>query len=94
MNAIPNTHINGDGTMLEALRAESGLGVSRQCGVIRGLRMMSGTGCRGRRCNGARSDFHGLSTGAGDVACLTAAFMRQVGIFGLHPVLERTPWFI
>ena len=30
----------------------------------------------------------------GDVACLTAAFMRQEGSFGLHPVLERTPWFI
>ena len=31
---------------------------------------------------------------AGDVAYLTAAFMRQEGGFGLHPVLERTPWFI
>ena len=31
---------------------------------------------------------------AGDVAYLTAAFMRQEGSFGLHPVLERTPWFI
>ena len=31
---------------------------------------------------------------AGDVAYLTAAFMRQNGSFGLHPVLERTPWFI
>ena len=31
---------------------------------------------------------------AGDVACLTAAFMRQEGSFGLHPGLERTPWLI
>ncbi len=31
---------------------------------------------------------------AGAVAYLTAAFMRQEGSFGLHPVLERTPWFI
>ena len=31
---------------------------------------------------------------AGDVAYLTAAFMRQNGSFRLHPVLERTPWFI
>ena len=31
---------------------------------------------------------------AGDVAYLTAAFMRQEGSFRLHPVLERTPWFI
>ena len=31
---------------------------------------------------------------AGDVAYLTAAFMRQDGSFRLHPVLERTPWFI
>jgi len=31
---------------------------------------------------------------AGDVAYLTAAFMRQGGSFRLHPVLERTPWFI
>ena len=31
---------------------------------------------------------------AGDVAYLTAAFMRQEGNFRLHPVLERTPWFI
>ena len=30
---------------------------------------------------------------AGDVAYLTAAFMRQEGSFRLHPVLERTPWF-
>ena len=31
---------------------------------------------------------------AGDVAYLAAAFMRQSGNFKLHPVLERTPWFI
>ena len=31
---------------------------------------------------------------AGDVAYLTAAFMRQERSFRLHPVLERTPWFI
>lgn len=32
---------------------------------------------------------------AGDIAYLTAAFMRQrEGPFRLHPVLERTPWFI
>ena len=31
---------------------------------------------------------------AGGVAYLTAAFMRQEGSFRLHPVLERTPWFI
>jgi hypothetical protein len=31
---------------------------------------------------------------AGDVAYLTAAFLRQGGTFCLHPVLERTPWFI
>jgi hypothetical protein len=31
---------------------------------------------------------------AGDIAYLTAAFMRQGGEFKLHPVLERTPWFI
>ncbi len=31
---------------------------------------------------------------AGDIAYLTAAFMRQSGMFRLHPVLERTPWFI
>ena len=30
----------------------------------------------------------------GDVAYLTAAFMRQEGSFGLQPVLERTLWFI
>lgn len=31
---------------------------------------------------------------AGDIAYLTAAFMRQEVDFKLHPVLERTPWFI
>jgi hypothetical protein len=32
---------------------------------------------------------------AGDIAYLTAAFLRQSGAsFRLHPVLERTPWFI
>jgi argonaute-like protein implicated in RNA metabolism and viral defense len=32
---------------------------------------------------------------AGDIAYLTAAFMRQGGpAFRLHPVLERTPWFL
>ncbi len=31
---------------------------------------------------------------AGDIAYLTAAFMRQGGAFNLHPALERTPWFI
>lgn len=31
---------------------------------------------------------------AGDIAYLTDAFMRQEGEFRLHPVLERTPWFI
>ena len=32
---------------------------------------------------------------AGDIAYLTAAFLRQEGTpFRLHPVLERTPWFI
>lgn len=31
---------------------------------------------------------------AGDIAYLTDAFMRQDGQFRLHPVLERTPWFI
>ena len=34
-------------------------------GVIPGLRMVSGNLCLGRRRNGARSDFQGLSTGAG-----------------------------
>lgn len=31
---------------------------------------------------------------AGDIAYLTAAFMRQGNNFTLHPALERTPWFI
>ncbi len=31
---------------------------------------------------------------AGDIAYLTAAFLRQKEDFHLHPVLERTPWFI
>ena len=32
---------------------------------------------------------------AGDIAYLTAAFLRQGGpAFQLHPVLERTPWFL
>jgi hypothetical protein len=31
---------------------------------------------------------------AGDIAYLTAAFLRQDGTFNLHPVLEETPWFI
>ncbi len=31
---------------------------------------------------------------AGDIAYLTAAFLRQGGVFRLHPALERTPWFI
>ena len=31
---------------------------------------------------------------AGDIAYLTSAFLRQSGGFVLHPVLERTPWFI
>ncbi len=32
---------------------------------------------------------------AGDIAYLTSAFLRQDGYsFKLHPVLERTPWFI
>jgi predicted HTH transcriptional regulator len=31
---------------------------------------------------------------AGDIAYLTAAFLRQGGPFQLHQVLERTPWFI
>ena len=31
---------------------------------------------------------------AGGVAGLTAAFMRREGSFGLHPVLEPTPWYI
>lgn len=31
---------------------------------------------------------------AGDIAYLTAAFLRQHEPFQLHPVLERTPWFV
>lgn len=31
---------------------------------------------------------------AGDIAYLTAAFMRQGKPFNLHPILEQTPWFI
>ena len=31
---------------------------------------------------------------AGDIAYLTAAFLRQKSDFRLHPVLENTPWFI
>ena len=31
---------------------------------------------------------------AGDIAYLTAAFLRQSEPFKLHPVLEKTPWFI
>lgn len=31
---------------------------------------------------------------AGDIAYLTAAFLRQSSPFDLHPALERTPWFI
>jgi len=31
---------------------------------------------------------------AGDIAYLTAAFLRQGNDFKLHPVLEKTPWFI
>jgi predicted HTH transcriptional regulator len=31
---------------------------------------------------------------AGDIAYLTAAFLRQKEPFQLHPVLESTPWFI
>jgi len=31
---------------------------------------------------------------AGDIAYLTAAFMRQGKPFTLHPTLERTPWFL
>lgn len=31
---------------------------------------------------------------AGDIAYLTAAFLRQSQPFTLHPVLEKTPWFI
>ncbi len=31
---------------------------------------------------------------AGDIAYLTAAFLRQDDKFKLHSVLEPTPWFI
>lgn len=31
---------------------------------------------------------------AGNIAYLTAAFIRQSEPFSLHPVLEKTPWFI
>ncbi|ASC71902.1 hypothetical protein XM38_028560 [Halomicronema hongdechloris C2206] len=31
---------------------------------------------------------------AGNIAYLTAAFLRQSEPFKLHPVLERTPWFV
>jgi predicted HTH transcriptional regulator len=31
---------------------------------------------------------------AGDIAYLTAAFLRQKSLFKLHPILESTPWFI
>jgi hypothetical protein len=31
---------------------------------------------------------------AGDIAYLTAAFLRQKSSFRLHPILESTPWFI
>jgi len=31
---------------------------------------------------------------AGDIAYLTAAFLRQREPFELHPTLEATPWFI
>ena len=31
---------------------------------------------------------------AGDIAYLTAAFLRQGNPFRLHPVIEKTPWFI
>lgn len=31
---------------------------------------------------------------ASDIAYLTAAFLRQKDSFTLHPVLEKTPWFI
>ncbi len=31
---------------------------------------------------------------AGDIAYLTAAFLRQKATFRLHPILEATPWFI
>lgn len=31
---------------------------------------------------------------AGDIAYLTDAFLRQTGTFRLHPILEKTPWFL
>jgi predicted HTH transcriptional regulator len=31
---------------------------------------------------------------AGDIAYLTAAFLRQQATFTLHPTLEKTPWFL
>lgn len=31
---------------------------------------------------------------AGDIAYLTSAFLRQGGTLEIHPVLQRTPWFI
>jgi predicted HTH transcriptional regulator len=31
---------------------------------------------------------------AGDIAYLTSAFLRQGKAFRLHPVLEKTPWFL
>ncbi len=31
---------------------------------------------------------------AGDIAYLTAAFLRQAEPFQLHPALEKTPWFL
>lgn len=31
---------------------------------------------------------------AGDIAYLTSAFLRQGGALEIHPVLQRTPWFI
>ena len=31
---------------------------------------------------------------AGDIAYLTAAFLRQAEPFRLHPSLEETPWFL
>ena len=31
---------------------------------------------------------------AGDIAYLTAAFLRQGAPFKLHAALERTPWFL
>lgn len=31
---------------------------------------------------------------AGDIAYLTDAFLRQADTFVLHPVLEKTPWFL